>query len=433
MIGIYYTEDLMQKWFMKNLPIARGVLKNFKSLNKLLNGFENYKIKRYRDTRNAVMFMCLPQVGDGIDPRAVKRLGVLEKAIEIFDIMNWSRNKLTKFRSRLASEDAIQNLSVVTELDVAFRMVERLGRDNVKLYPKLASGGFSDICVKVNNKSVFLEVGNLSESLPERKIQQIIDASAKHLGKQLTTVCYLQLRIDTAELAFDNEGKIEVDASIRKLNSEIDDLKLHKLAGFKGFFNIGDIAYMLAYQSTLRNMEQWLNPRERELLNLIDNEKIKDWLSSFDPKFLQKAKIIKGIIASPGTSTLLVEVHTESFFPSRAAMSERESFLNHIVRNIKTQITERQLQPNAPNIILIQGHHWTMFGFDFFSLEPLHTRIQNFFEERREAYLSGVGIFGTDFEKAVYMRNNYATEYSQLDKEDITKLGFFLVSQNTFS
>lgn len=433
MIGIYYTEDLMQKWFVENLPIARSVLKNFKSLNELLNGFENYETKRYRDTRNVVMFMCLPQVGDGINPRAVNRLVVLEKAIELFDIMKWSRNKLTKFRSRLASEDVIQSLSVVTELDVASKMVERLGRDNVKLYPKLASGGFSDICAKVNNKSVFLEVGNLAESLPERKIQQIIDASAKHLGKKLTTQCYLQLRIDTAELAFDSGGKIKVDASIRKLNSEIDDLKLHKLAGFKGFFNIGDIAHILAYQSTYRSMEQWLNPRERELLNLIDNEKIKDWLSSFDPKFLEKAKLIKVIMASPGTSTLLVEVHTESFFPSKAAMSERESFLNHVVRNIETQITERQLQPNAPNIILIQGHHWTMFGFDLFSLEPLYTRILNFFEERREAHLSGVGIFGTDFDKTVYMRNNYATEYSQLDKEGIAKLGFLLVSQNTFS
>lgn len=428
MIGIYYTEDLMQKWFIRNLPIARRVLENFKSLNVLLEGFKEYETKRYRDIRNAVMFMCLPEIRGGINSKSIERLDVLEKTIELFGVMNWSATKLNNFKSRLASEEYIQSLSVVTELEVASKMVERLGRHNVELYPQLESGGFSDIYVKVNKKSVYLEVGNLGESLPQSKIQQIIDASAKHLGEKIgTQKDYLQLIIDTAELVFDDEGNIEVDTSIGKLNSEIDMLALHKLAGFQGFFELDDIAYIIANQPLYKKMEQWLTASDRRLLDLINNGKIRSWLTCFDPRLLKKAKLIKGIIAGTGASTLLVEIHTKEFFPSKAAMSERKSFLNHIIRNIKTQITEHQLQPNAPNIIIVQGYHWTMFGFGLFDFELLYTQIQKFFEKRREEYLSGVVIFGTKFEEALYISNNYATESSRLDKEDVAKLGFRLL------
>lgn len=149
----------------------------------------------------------------------------------------------------------------------------------------------------------------------------------------------------------------------------------------------------------------------------MNDKKVKSWLSTFDTKLLGKAKLVKGIIASPGTSTLLVEIHIELSFPSKAAISEQKSFLNHIVRNIKTQITEEQLQHNAPNIILVQGYNWTMFGFDLSDLGgALHLKITNFFKENREANLSGVVIFDRDPEKAVYISNKYASESAQLDK-----------------
>jgi len=398
---------------------------NFLSLNELLKGFKNYETKRYRDVRNAVMFMCLPAVGGGITGRSVNRLARLEKAIQLFDVVNWGAKKLSPFRSRLASEKYIQSLSVVTELEVASEMVEKLGKDNVELYPQLTGGRFSDICVKVNGKNVFIEVGNLDISLPEKKIQEIINASARYLGEKISAQCYLQVNIDTSEFVFSSDGKIIVDASIRQLNSEIDMLNLHKLAGFKGFFHLDDLAYIVANQLIHKKMKQWLTPHDHRLLNLMNDKKVKSWLSTFDTKLLGKAKLVKGIMAIPGTSTRLVEIHLELFFPSKAAISEQKSFLNHIVRNIKTQITEEQLQHNAPNIILVQGHNWTMFGFDLSDLGgALHLKITNFFKENREANLSGVVIFDRDPEKAVYISNKYASESAQLDKEDIANLGF---------
>jgi len=45
-------------------------------------------------------------------------------------------------------------------------------------------------------------------------------------------------------------------------------------------------------------------------------------------------------------------------------------------------------------------------------------------KKRREANLSGVVIFGRTFNKAVYANNDYASESSQLSREDIATLGF---------
>ncbi len=422
-IGTYYTEDLMQKWFMRNLPIAKERLRNFRALNVLLDGFSGYETRRYRDTRNAVMSMCLPEIAGGAEAKGIKRLAKLEKTIELFGVMKWSANKLSSFRSRLASEEYIQSLSAVTELEVASKIVDLIGKENVELYPQLDSGGFSDICVKINGKKVYLEVGNLGESLPESKIQDVVNASAKHLGEKIHTLAYLCLIIDTAELVLDDEDKIDVDASIKELNSEIDMLEIHKLAGFEGFFDLDDMSYMVANLSLYEKMEKLLSSADRRLYDLIGNPKIKSWLNCFDPTLLKKAKLIKGIIAGKGGSTLLVEIHPEKFFPSKASISETESFLNHLARHIETQITEGQLQPSAPNIIAVQGFHWIAFGFDLSSPSELYESIQKLFEKRKEKYLSGVIVFQKEVEKGVYISSTYATKSSQLVKEDIDKLG----------
>jgi hypothetical protein len=424
MIGIYYTEDLMQRWFIRNVQIAKAVLANFRRLNGLLDGFNGYENKSYRKTRNAVMFLCLPRVGNGIDHKQIEKLSILERTIGLFDVTGWNAKKLGHFRSRLASEDYIQSLSVVTELQVAFNMVDRFGKSNVDLYPKLTIGGFSDISIRMDGKSVYIEIGNLGESVPESKIQQILNVAAKHLGEKIDKICYMCLKVDTAELIFDNQGKIDVDASIKKLNSEIDYLELHKLAGFRGFFDLDDIAGIIVNEELYKKMKQWLPPYDQRLIDLLDNPTIREWLSCFNPAMLQKTKLVKGIISGKGKSTRLIEIHTEEFYPSKASTFELDSFLNHIVRNIKAQITEQQLQPNAPNIIMVKGFSWLLSLSLSDEINPLYKRLQMFFEETREHYLSGIIVFDENLNKAIYISNGHATESSKLTREDIANLGF---------
>jgi hypothetical protein len=424
MIGTYFTEDLLQKWFIKNLPTAKAVLGNFKSLNKLLDGFKDYETKRYRDIRNAVMFLCLPEVGDGLNRKRIEQLAELEKAIDFFGVMKWKVGKYNAFKSRLASEEYIQSLSAVTELEVSLKMVAKFGSDNVTLFPELSNGGYSDIGINLNSGMMYLEVGNLGKSVPEIKMEQILNASVEHLGQKTDMICYLCLIIDTAELVFDAKGRIDVDASIKKLNSEIDDLHIHKLAGFEGFFDLNEISYLIANKELYEKMKQWLLPRDQELLDVINNPIITKWLGNFDATLLGKVKLIRSIIAGRGKSTMLVEIHTEGIYPSEAAKSELESFLNHIIRNVKAQIAEQQLEPNTRNIVVVRGHNWLMSLFDPDELSQLHVALQKFYEEKKEDFLSGVVVFDDDLDKAVYVNNDYAKEPSKLTKEDVAKLGF---------
>jgi len=372
----------MQKWFVRNLPLAKEVLKNFKLLNALLDGLKGYENKHYRNIRNAIMFMCLPKIGrGGIDLKSVNRLSEIEKTLELFDVMRWSASKRNYLKSRLASEKYIDSFSAVTELEIASKMVSRFGKENVELYPMLEGRGFSDTCVKINGKNVFLEVGNLGESLPESKIQKILDASAKYLGEKIDDLVYLCLTINTAELVFDKEGRIDVDSSIKKLNSEIDMLKIYNLAEFEGFFDFDKIAYILTNQSLYRKFEKLWTQGDQRLMGLISDKKIKRWLDGFDTALLSKAKLAKGIISGKMNSTMLVEIHTEEFYPSKATSLELKSFLNHLDRHVESQLN--QLQPETPNIVVVQGWHWTML----FSLDTLYESIKKFFEERKKSIL----------------------------------------------
>lgn len=111
-------------------------------------------------------------------------------------------------------------------------------------------------------------------------------------------------------------------------------------------------------------------------------------------------------------------------FPSKTAILDRESFLNKIVRKAESQIEEEQIEPNKPNIIMIKAIHWLVFISECECLTELKKKMIDFFSETKEQYLSGVAIFGNDFERTIFIENPSVAETSKLEKEDIEKLGF---------
>jgi len=424
MIGTYYTEDLLQEWFIKNLQNAKDLLGKFKSLHKLLDGFKGYENKRYRTVRNAIMFWCLPAIGDGLQQSNIERLIELEKAIDLFGVMKWPKSKLNVLKSRLASEDYIQSLSAATELQTGLKMAEKFGDEKVVLFPRLSRGGYSDISVNVDGRVIYFEIGNLGQSTPETKIKQILQTSATHLGQKVNLTCYICLFVDTAELVFDAKNRIDVDASVKKLNGEIDNLHIHELAGFEGFFNFRDISYIVADKKLYEKMKQGMPSYDQRLFDLVNNPIITKWLSSFENTLLGKVELIKGVMAGQGGRTRLIEIHAEGIFPSVSAKAELKSFINHITRNVSAQIEEQQLQQNAPNIVVVRGNNWLMTFLDGDELRELYGRLQEFYEQKKLVDLSGIAFYGDDLGKAVYLDNEYAKETSRLNADKICKLGF---------
>ena len=105
--------------------------------------------------------------------------------------------------------------------------------------------------VTFNKRPIYIEVCNLGESNPEKKINEILKQSAMHLGKQVISNCYLQLTVDTEQFVFVNDI-LDPEASLKKLKSEIDDLCLSRIAGFMGYLNLEDLIHLLKNKKTMR-------------------------------------------------------------------------------------------------------------------------------------------------------------------------------------
>lgn len=425
--GQFYTSDLIQQWFLKEiLPKAREVLSKFNTLDEWFSSFKGYENKEYKQANNIVFRMCMPLKGD-ISLNIIKRLSELEETLSMFNVRSWPREKLNSLRNRLCSDDYYQSLSAYSELVIAKRLADKFGKDKVEIYPRLSTGKFSDILVKLETKNVYLEVGNLGESLPEKKIQEIVDEAAKYLGEKLKNPCYFRVTIDTAELVFDQNGYIDVKESIRKIISEIDRLCLYKLAGFEGSIKLRDIAFVLSKVELLKKVNL-IDHTTKKYLKLIEKPHVKQWVNSCREQIVQGSKLICSIKCYK-LGAILVEVHTNFFYPSSAAEAELNSIINHVVRHIKGQLEEEQLQPNSPNIIVIQSGKldifYLMFGFP--PINQLYKKIKKFFHNRREKNLSGIILFSTDFDKLIFIANDQAGKKSKLTKNEVEKLGAFFI------
>ena len=109
----------------------------------------------------------------------------------------------------------------------------------------------------------------------------------------------------------------------------------------------------------------------------------------------------------------------------RLYFTSRDSFINHVMRHIKAQLSERQLQPSSPNIIVIQGHNWIIFGLGEYlhDIKPLYMKIKEFLNKKKEEHLSGVALFSREFGNSVFILNEHVREMSKLDRNEVEKLG----------
>jgi hypothetical protein len=424
-VGTYSREDILQAWFISKLPKARETLSTFHRLNELLEGFNNYENKLYRKVRNSVMFLCLPRVGNGYNNQ-ISFLEQLEKALEIFNVDKWSKIKYQAFKARIASEKFDVSYSAQTELEVAFELVKELGKKNVALYPELQHGRYSDVLVTLEGRRIYIEIGNLSESLPERKVNRILRESAAHLGKQLDRD-YMQIIVDTAEFVFSDKGVLDEVASVQKLNLEIDRLKLNKLVGYEGFFDIKDILWIIQNKSLFEENARYVGDLGN-LSRLYENTAIKNWLNDIEFEAIEKARLVKGIMAGhlEGKLSLLVEIHTEGIYPSKTSFAEIQSVINHIIRNAKEQLIEKQIEPNSANIIAVRAHNFLLFSVLFSEMAKLENSMHKFFHEVDNKDLSGLVIFRDSFRTVIFFKNPQASPASLLNDNEIVKLGLRL-------
>lgn len=302
-------------------------------------------------------------------------------------------------------------------------MVTRFGKENIELWPGLDKGGESDIKVNCGGREVFIEVGNLSFSLPEQKIRRILDESAARIIKTLDKG-YNHLTVVSSEFEFDDDGYLNVEKSVEKICGEIERLKLGNLVNYAGGINFSQLAYVVGNEELLRSLGPLVLSFEDEF-NIINTEPGKSWVVSCRDELVRGSNLLTGFIRSNSNNNV-VEVHTEGFYPSTAALAEQKSFIRHVKSHIDGQL--HQMQPGKCNIIYVQGDNWTLFGImDMIGENPLYSEVKEYLEDKGISELNGVVIVRSDFNRPVFVYNESCDQAVCFPHDQLAQLGFDVI------
>ena len=369
--------------------------------------------------------MCLLSHEKRWGQDAIAILKELEAALKLVTPELGQKN-LRLLKSRLLSDDFEVGKSVYIELKVVKSLKDLFG-SKTTYEPLLSTKKRSDIKLELNGKTIYFEVGVLRTSLAEKKISEVLEKVKRLLLKKIETPCGMRLEVDTAQFVFDAEGHVEVEKSASKLTSELDEYQIHKLAGAGSlsipFFDVLVLSTISIYDRMSPERKERLVQSSFKPLLPMDHPKVAEWAELISYKTKKPSRIIKNIIITPNVRKI-VEIHPWMIFPSKAATLASASFVGHIKRHLKEQ--NKQLEPGTPNIIVIQGDNWTVFGLEnpMLNFNPIYEGIKSFFDETHVKDLSGVALFTKEFIKSRYISNEYAVETSKLDKSEISRVGF---------
>ena len=415
-IGTYTDDDRLQRWYLADLPEARRFLSSFPTLNALFNNFADYENKRHKLTRNAVLDDIIQYIRRK-NPQIRERLRDLERLLLVFKINTTDNEKFEDFKARLVDDEYYKSFSAFTELHIAGILADRVGINNVKLFPQLSNGKHSDILVRLAKENLYFEIINLGRRESERKIEEIVTCVAGYIGKKINKCdCHLQAYIDTAELVSDDRGNIEVGTSLELLCQEADRLAIHKLAGFSGLLNIESMRRLRG----LLELKPWkqnkdaLDESSKQLVELMETPIVKEWLKCIDS--IERHTPYTAFLGCLTTKGLLVEIHTDDIYPSTAAKAEEVAFISQIKRAIKREINKGQLESDNANIIIVQGMLWSN-EFEGISqdFEKIGRALNELLAENVSPHLSGILLFSNKLDNARFVANPHADNGAKLD------------------
>jgi len=228
------------------------------------------------------------------------------------------------------------------------------------------------------------------------------------------------LTVCSSEFFF-HEEKLDVDESINKICSEVDRLNLSGLIGYAGGLNLSQIAYVVKNEQLLKDLGPLMHGFDDEF-RIIENDPGKSWVASCREELAKGSKLLTDFVRAESKNNV-VEVHTEGFFPSAAALAEQKSFIGHVKRHIEGQLN--QLQDGKCNIIYVQGDNWLLFSLmDEIGEDPLYGEVKNYLKEKGIAILNGVAIVRSDFDDPVFVYNDNCNQSVCYTRDQLVEIGF---------
>jgi hypothetical protein len=194
---------------------------------------------------------------------------------------------------------------------------------------------------------------------------------------------------------------------------------------YEGSITFSDIQYVVQSEELLTHLGPLVPKSLTTDLDLIKRSPIKEWLFSCRYELEKGTELLKSIIRSD-SKKLVVEIHTEGFYPSKAAIAEQRSFTRHIIDHVEGDV--HQLQEGKGNFIVIQGNNWILFDvMDFLVENPVYREIKQHLIEKGIRELNGIVIIKNDFDRPVFIYNDDCDPSICLNKDQLRELGYPII------
>lgn len=412
-VASYIGRSDERKRARKRLKEAREVINNFPILKSIADNFKPLAHRFIRNNRNSLFLIS--SYSTPKDPLLMD----LEYALRHFRYKSWSKEAQEDFARRLVSPREDNSWSPFCEMNVALRLEQRYGRNNVIVYP---SHPGPDISAKVQNRLIGFEVTGVFPGKTEDRLKEISRGIAKGLYSRTKGKRYLRVDIQTTKLPKGKKGRFRIRPSIKKVLTSFDELGLATIVPKFRNFNLNEASDYIHTMTAYKNVPRLRNSYLKGLEKGFRTRAFKTFIERLDQNVLEGSPITH-FLDGRAKRYRITEVGYELFAPSRPAQDEQNAILDRLEKRILGKVTKaKQLVPGRANVLVVNAQNWTIHGFDFSSSlydwqsesEPVRRRLRSILVQHRPANLSAIMIYERDFRDARIVENRFARRESAL-------------------
>lgn len=403
-----------------------NALMNLKTFSNLYKIFNSISHSRNLSEKNPIIL-----TGQRNNERSLSYLRLIEHALDILDISNWSAKERKSLISRLTSSDSSESFAVLDELLVYLSLIENIGVENVK-YQYHTSGKKPDFKIHLNDKQIILELKSLHDRQSIARIKDIFKTLCKFLVSSIEKKnYYIRLDIDTNRLPkeeIQDKGKnvsiIDVERSVKLLKDSLLNLHLEHLIGLNCALYFG--------KENLKNLsvDDFITFHgEHEHRTRVHNEQYLKWSELVNPHTLASSPFHL-IILTDLNGKECVEISSVDFFSQNpvpripgavTSAKAMAAFHEHLRRAIKEKIKSRQREVDNPYIIVIKTRldlywHYT-YEDDIEDFSTIKKVIKE--ELRNSTEISGVIIYYSDLHNGKYIENTNANDKVRVQVKEL--------------
>jgi len=393
------------------LSNGKEAIKEFPTLFSILGDFPDFEEEKYDS--NIFLFLASTSKYD------IFRRGPNKESCEIFkqyeallndiELEDFKKEKRNDIKKKMNSFNKQQNRSIMLELEFLRQLKQHDKITNV-VYNNFSDSNH-DYRISLDGICFNLELTGLGESELNKILRKSFFKIAKELLKFIPTDKMLEIDLKTDTL-LNEENKMDENYIFNLVVSKIKDILPVILVKNNSYClintkmdestkNLFDIRDIFEYYNDLgERLALLLNTQEGEAylkdtpLSIFDNFPV----SSFD---FTDAKF------------KIVEVKSQSIFPSEAENLRENALLNQLERLAETKLKQKQLSGQKNPIIIIQFEDILFRGYsngrEMFSgeyLEKIKRRILNVFEKNPECNnILGIMLIEDSLYNSKFVRN----------------------------